>query len=338
MGKNYMMPIYFPFTYVADRVADALAACFGSFAVYQPVSEALSVQMQVWKERGIMAVRVPVTANENELKRAVKRYRIWADLHGQDLSGMTGKLKARMDSMSLLSNFSSSQIVAEIKDNIYDTAYSRTPDPVMAARIFLYLAQEFDRQNHELAQELARYDQEQAELIRRLKIEDDPFASEFVDPPFQFSGAMDDYLIADRLESWTRIFLQDSETSGLLITHSPAVLAYLLDRVSNAVQVMQTEFLTPELATNEELAEWRKRTVSRVNRFIEQKKAGSVVEPIELAETAVAENNNTLTVYQVPDHPPRDLLTRCTRIESSAADQTNFRGEIKNTLVALIRI
>jgi len=33
-----MKPIYFPFTYVADSVAQALAACFGEFIVYQPLT------------------------------------------------------------------------------------------------------------------------------------------------------------------------------------------------------------------------------------------------------------------------------------------------------------
>ncbi len=326
-----MKPIYFPFTCIADRVAAALAACFGSFVIYQPVTEKLPVQMQSWQERGVMEVRVPVTGSEDELKRAIKRYRIWANLRGEDLSGLSVKLKARMDSMSAVSNFSSSQIVTEIKDKVYDTPITPAPDPIMTARIFLYFAQEFDRQNHELARELARYDQEQTELIRQLKIEDDPFAGEFANPPMNLTDSMDDYLIPDRLEAWTRLFLQDAETTGLMVTHSPAALAYLLECASNAVPVMQTGSVTPEMTSNEELADWQEKIISRIDRFVRQKQDGSALAPMQPTESSVSKSNNTLTVYQVPDQTPRELFMRCTRIQSSSSDQAHFSGG-KNTL------
>ena len=333
-----MKPIYFPFTCISDRVAVTLAACFGSFAVYQPVIEKLPVQMQLWQERGVMEVRVPVSGNNDELKQAIKRYRIWANFQGEDLSESSVKLKARMDSMSALSNFKSSQIVAEIKDQINGKPNTRNLEPTLMARIFLYFAQEFDRQNHELTKELARYDQAQTELIRQLKIEDDPLAGEFASPPMHLTESRDDFLIADRLEAWTHLFLQDAEASGLLITHSPAALAYLLDRVSNAVPVMQTGLVEPENTSNQELADWREKMVSRINRFVRQKQDGSALASLHPTESLVSKNNNTLTVYQVPDQTPREVFMRCTRIGSSTADQANFYGEIRNTLVALIRI
>ena len=41
-----MKPIYFPYTYISDPAAEAVAACFGQFIVYRPLSDKLPLSMQ----------------------------------------------------------------------------------------------------------------------------------------------------------------------------------------------------------------------------------------------------------------------------------------------------
>ena len=53
-------PIYFPFTYVPEWVAEALAVCFGRFTVYQPSGRKPPPEMQTWIDANVMEVRVPV--------------------------------------------------------------------------------------------------------------------------------------------------------------------------------------------------------------------------------------------------------------------------------------
>ena len=67
-----MKPIFFPFTYVSDSVAQALTACFGQFIVYQPLAGKIPEQMRPWVEKGILDIRVPVTEDQKELEAAVR--------------------------------------------------------------------------------------------------------------------------------------------------------------------------------------------------------------------------------------------------------------------------
>ena len=126
-----MKPIYFPFTYVSDPVAEAISACFGQFVVYGPVREILPEQMQIWINRGVMDVRVPGPGNDETLKTAVKNYQIWADLHREDSIEKTAYLKTRLNSVPSLSEFSSSEIVADIKGKNHDQPITKLPDPFL---------------------------------------------------------------------------------------------------------------------------------------------------------------------------------------------------------------
>ncbi len=333
-----MKPIYFPFTYVTGHVAEALAACFGQFTIYRPVSENLSEQMQLWINRGVMDVRVPATGNEKELKTAVKNYQAWADLHREGSSEKTAILKARMDSMPFFNKFSSSKIVADIKEKVHGNSTTQIPNPVLAARIFLYFAQEFDRQNHALTCELNRYDQQEAELIRQLKMEDDPVVGELRNAPMQLPDSFADYMISDRLAAWTRIFCQDPEVSGLFVTHSPAILEHLLDRASTACRVMGLESIPLGKEKNGKRESWQERLALNLARLVDHKQTASSDESIEQLDLPAAENTVSLSVYLVPDQTPHEFFTHCAEINWPAAAETWRTGSPKNTLIGLIQV
>jgi hypothetical protein len=332
-----MKPIYFPFTYVSDPVAKALSACFGQFVIYRPVSENLSEQMQLWINRGVMDVRVPVTENENELKTAVKNYQIWADLHRKGLSEKTAILKTRMDSLPFFSEFSFSKIVEDMKEKIHYNSNTQIPDPVLAARIFLYFAQEFDRQNYELSCDLNLYDQQEEELIRQLKMEDDPVVGQFRNAPMTLPNPFADYMISDRLAAWTRIFCQDSEVSGLFVTHSPAILEYLRDRASTVARVMNIESIPLGEENYGERESWQERLALNLVRLVENKQTASSEESIEQLDLPTAENTVSLSIYRVPDQTPHEFFTHCAEINRPAADGADRKSTSNNTLIALVQ-
>ena len=83
-------------------------------------------------------------------------------------------------------------------------------------------------------------------------MEEDSFASGFNKEYSQMPDATGDYLISDRLQAWTRIFLSDTAAGGLLVTHSRAVLEQLLGSTPTAEKVLDFEFLPrPEKVTDE---------------------------------------------------------------------------------------
>jgi len=331
-----MKPIYFPYTYVSDPVAEALTACFGQFIIYRPVGGNISEQMQAWLDRGVMDLRVPVTGDENKLKTAVRDYRIWADLHGGVPNEKPAILNTRMNSLPLFNDISSSKIIEDIKEKIHGHPNTQIPDPVLAARIFLYFAQEFDRQNHELTDALDRYDQQEADLFRRLKMEDDPVAGQFRVTPKQLPDPLSDYMISDRLEAWTRIFDRDPQASNLFVTHSPDVLEHLLVQAPTAARVMHFKSIPLVKWENGKRAVWQENLALNLIRIAEHGSVESPGESMEPVDLPAAEHTVALSVYRVPDQTPWEFFSSCAKINRPAADDADRKSQFKNTLIALI--
>jgi len=333
-----MKPICFPFTYVSDSVAQALTACFGPFIVYQPLAGKIPEQMRPRVEKGIIDVRVPVTEDQTDLEAVVKNLLSWADIHF-DGSGLKPPfLEIWKDAIPLFNASSPSQIVADIKKKDHGKLVFRAPEPLLAARCFLYFAQEFDRQNQEVAQDLKRHRQQEAELIRQLKMEDDSLAAEFQKEEVQIPDDSAGYMVLDRLEAWTRILLEDTDISGIFITHIPAVLKELLDRTPTAEKLLSLESIPICTARTVELTVWRQKLVSNLAHIVEHRWVPTSSRPSDQPGFPAAENTVSLSVYLVPDQIPRDFFSRCAQIEPPDRDASYPWGRFKNTLIGLIEI
>jgi hypothetical protein len=333
-----MIPIYFPFTYISDPVAEAISACFGQFVVYCPLREILPEQMQLWINRGVMDVRVPGPGHDETLKTAVKNYQIWADLHREDSIEKTAYLKTRMNSLPSLSEFSSSEIVADIKGKNHDQPITELPDPFLPARIFLYFAQEFDRQNQELTDGLNHYDQQEADLMRRLKMEDDPLVEELRNTPARQPESLSDYMISDRLEAWARIFCQEPEVSGLFVTHSTAVMEHLLDRNSTAARILHLESIPAGSDQSKEKKAWQKKLTADLARFVGPEQAETVDDWIEPLTLTAFDSTASLSIYRMPDQTPPEFYARLAAMNRPAAGRTGHKSKYDSTLIALVEI
>jgi hypothetical protein len=331
-----MKPIYFPYTYVAGPVAEALNTCFGQFIVYRPFSDKIPDQMQSWIRREVLDVRVPVTENETELKTALKNFQTWAALHLAGPGKKITSLKTHLSSLPFFDELSSAKIVEDIREKILANPASPQPDPVLEARIFLSLAQELDRHNYELANELIRYDRKVADLIRDLKKEEDFIAVEFRNDPIQLSDPFADYMISDRLEAWTRIFLKDPDVSGLFVTHGTAIMEHLLDRSKAAARIMRLESIPMGTGQTDWRESWQKRLVLNFMRLVQDEQEVLSDELIEQPDFPDAENTASLTVYRVPDQRPREFFARCAAINWTDTAEPERNNTINNTLIAVI--
>jgi hypothetical protein len=331
-----MKPICFPSTYVSDSVAQALTACFGQFFVYQPLAGKIPEQMRPWVEKGILDIRVPVTEKQTELEAVVKNYLNWADLYF-DGSGLKPPfLQTWMDTIPFFEASSSSQVMADIKARVHGKSASRSPEPIVAARLFLYLAQEFDRQNQEVARDLKRHRQQEAELIRQLKMEDDSLTAEFQKEAVQIPDDSADYMVLERLEAWTRILVTDTDISGIFITHIPAVLQELLDKTPTAEKLLSIESIPTCTVMTAEPIPWRQKLVSDLAHIVEHKWSPTKDRPFDQPDFPAAANTVSLSVYLVPDQTPRDFFSRCAQIHFPDGDVSHPGGRLKNTLIGLI--
>jgi len=331
-----MKPICFPSTYVSDSVAQALAACFGQFIAYQPLAGKIPEHMRPWVEKGILDIRVPVTADQKELEAALKNYLSWADFH---LAGSGLKppfLQTWKDGIPFFNASAPSQVVADIKEQVHGKPASIAPDPLLEARLFLYFAQEFDRQNQELARDLKRHRQQETELIRQLKMEDDSLTAEFQKEALQIPDDSADYMVLDRLEAWTRILLKDTDISGIFITHIPAVLQELLDKTPTAEKLLHFESIPICTAMSAELAPWRQKLVADLAHIVEHKWTPTAGRPSDQPDFPTAAKTVSLSVYLAPDQMPRDFFSHCAQIQPPDRDVSCPGGSFKNTIIGLI--
>ncbi len=337
-----MKPIYFPFTYVADSVARALAACFGEFIVYQPLTGNMPEHMRPWVEKGIIDVRVPVTNDQTDLEAMMKNYLSWADIHLEGSGLKPQFFKAWRDSAPFFSATSPSQIVADIKKRDHGKSASGAQETLLAARRFLYFAQEFDRQNQEVVQDLKRHQQQETELIRQLKMEDDSLTAEFQKEAAQIPDDSAGYMVSERLEAWTRILLEDADISGIFITHIPAVLQELLDRTPTAEKLLSFESIPTCTAKTTEIDPWRRSLASDLAHIVEHKWAPTTGRPSGRPSgppDVPAEGNTvSLSVYLVPDQMPRVFFPYCAQIGLPDRDVSRPGARFKNTLIGLIEI
>ena len=331
-----MKPICFPSTCIPEFVSQALTACFGQFVVYQPLAGKIPAQMRSWVEKGILEIRIPVTRDQIELESLMKNYLSWANLNFNGSGLKPPLLQTWKDAKPFLEASSSSQVVADIKAQLHGKPASKALDPLLAARLFLYFAQEFDRQNQEVARQLERHRQKEVELIRRLKMEDDYLTAMFPKEDIQKPDDSADYMVLDRLGAWTRILLKDSDVSGIFITHIPAVLQELLDQSPTAEKLLSFESIPTGTATTEKLTPWREQLVSALSHIVEHKWPPTSGRLPDQPSLSAAGKTVSLGVYLVPDKMPRDFFSHCAQIQPPERDVACAAGRFKNTLIGLI--
>ena len=327
-----MKPIYFPFTYISDSVAEAVAACFGQFIVYRPLNDEVPEQMQRRVHQGVLELRVPVTENEQVLTATVKNYLNWANLQLRGSADKTADLKSRMGGLPFFDDFSSSKILADVKAKIQGGSAGKITDPTLTARIFLCLAQEFDRRNQEVANELYRFHRESADLVRQLKMEEDSLADELQTAPLPDLFA--DYMVSDRMKAWTRIYRRDTDASGLFVTHSQTVMAHLLERSPTAVRVMHLESIPLDIGKTTAGESWQQKLASDLVRWAENEQPPPATVGPENIEFPAAETTVSLNAYLVPHQIPGEFFARCAELND--AEHSVQTGKFKHTLIALI--
>ncbi len=331
-----MKPIYFPYTYISNPVAEAMAACFGRFTVYQPLSDNLPLPMQPWVDKGLIDIRIPVKGDTQKLVSVAENFRNWAQLNIGSSSINPASLKTLKASAPPLGTSLSSQIVAEVKKQINRSATDKSSDPVLAARIFLYFAQEFDQQSQELDHVLEEFQKKEQDLIQDLKMEEDALAAEFKKEPGHMPDVNTDYLIAGRLEAWTRILLKDEQPSELFVTHSKAVVEQLLDTAPTAEKILDFEAIPKLTTATIEAALWQEQLMSYLTDIVEKKYTSASGAKTEAFNIPTAKNSVSLKIYLVPNQNCTQFFCRGAGIKGPEPDPACPTAGGRNTLLGLV--
>jgi hypothetical protein len=329
-------PIYFPFTYVPQWVAEAFAYSFKQFWVYQPSAKDLPAEMQTWVGKNAMNVCVPVTAEDKNLAEVVRAFNRYAHLHADGKNFRTVAFWNRDGAVPFFDETSASHIAADLKKDPTQKTGLADSDSLLRARVFLEFAQEFDRQNAEIQQELSITDRHSKDLLKNLSVRTDNAS-----PVTRLTAEINaddpgEYMTQDRLQAWIRLFMEKPVDSGFLVTSSPSIFNDLVGNLTTAEKLLEFETLPANAAHDEATLARRKKFLGQIRNLIESEVAAGedafAHEPRPKNHAAQC----LLTLYRLPGCNPAQLLTPFLTTPHRAANNSRQMPEIKSTLLGLV--
>ncbi|MEJ2099897.1 MAG: hypothetical protein P8X68_07960 [Desulfobacterales bacterium] len=328
-----MKPIYFPYTYVPQWVAQALAACFQHFIVYCPSGTKVPHEMLPWVEANIMEIRMPVKIDDDAIKRVVEDYRSFASLHANSYEMKTSAFSRRQGSVPFFDETAVSQIVSEVKKNFKSQTNNTNLDPLFVEQVFLHFAQEFDRQQDELSQELNFYDQRSQKLIKNLRGSDEidslaigPAVENKVDDPAE-------YMTLDRLQAWVRLFMEDAVDSELFVTSSQSVFNHLIESQPAAEKIIQLTELPAVPPQEGPFITWRDMFLKQIQKLIETEGSDNEHGLEDIPRTEITGIHIALTLYRLPGQSPMDLFAPILGTQSNHIIKFHPSMKSKNALL-----
>jgi hypothetical protein len=306
--------ILFPFTWLPETHLAALLRHFSRPVVLAPSDRGVAPSLTEWDASGRIELRTPIRGDGKRLSDILKDFRHWAEAHrGADLS------LARILEGSI--PFFDDSHVARIRSEIRRGASGSDDaglDRLTRARVFLLMAEHYDRERQELETDLEAFKALETSMLSELRDVDAE-----TDPPAGAArgGAEDPgrFMIEERLRAWAQLYLEDEvgqDAPTVLVTPSRAAVETMLEVVS-------------------EPGEW---TEARISGGIEHTTAAvsalAAGKPVDSAPAAAA-GEPLLFLFRVPEAGPRRLFGRFFGAESTAGGDD---GASRGTLLAWIDI
>lgn len=216
---------FFPFTFIPQKWAQACMDRFGPAVVYQPAEGGLTASMQNLAQEGKVELRCPVKGDDRKLTDLAKQFQSWGQVH----YGTASAIKPHAESGFYNQEFApeiSNEILKGEKKDLPD------PDPMFAARLFLLIAQEYDRQAEELENRLNATQMAAKQMFAKIKGQnsqkDLSGTSEFFTSMSETKRSVSDdpgaYMTEARIRAWMRLAEVDPDLPPLWITSSRAVI------------------------------------------------------------------------------------------------------------------
>ena len=206
-----MTPLYFPHTILNRKEAGELRLFSKPTVIYTPMRAILPESMERWHREGSIVIRQPVTGDETRLKRQIEAYQRWGADHQRKGKLDTALLKLDSEHTPFFDDNATSQIKKEIKsshpnDTGIATAATKSADLArFNARLFLSMAQNFDQQTRELADDLSACDERTRQLLDQLRGDDPSLAADTEPTARHTIDTPESFMIENRVMAWCRL-------------------------------------------------------------------------------------------------------------------------------------
>jgi len=355
-----MTPAFFPFTTITDSQRDALSSCFKQIIVYQASSRAAHESIKQMSRQGSIEMRVPVKQGDDMIEGALKEHLSLGRLHTQ---GALSYLKTQKNPPS----FFDADSTAAIRTNIL--AGTKPSDPkeikdkanenrLFKARLFLCMAQSFDRHHEEMNRELERFAEKEIHfpgMDSNHKRE----ANIGVADTLRLENDYADYMATERLNAWAGLLQQDDHPPGLFVTTSKTLLSYMLEQAPMMEKVMERAFapLAPDDEDIQDIEEtldrlsetdWPEHSGQKNNRQKNndpeknKPEKNRIAAPGAIARPTKKTGRLTLTFYIAPNRSPRQFFSRFSDVPALIRGEDDPKKQtgrpIKNTLIGLMEL
>lgn len=230
MISRNMKTALFPFTYLSHSAFMALKALFGAMTIYHPLPDTVPEAMRKWEADHQLHLCFPASGNESALHRALSDYRRWAESHAP---AQRKFLRFQADQATQSNDTHTFRIRDEIRHRTRGKGSAPAADPLLTARLFLMLAQEYDIQQAEMTNDWAQLQKMENSLFDTLHGDLPPMAAEAGKMPVDI-GAPESVLIAERLGAWSRLMLQDDVPPVMYVTTSREAFEIIADDTPSA--------------------------------------------------------------------------------------------------------
>ena len=246
-----MKTLFFPFTWMPESHLEALLRHFRSPVVLVPVDVGIDPRMARSHEAGRIVLETPFCGDGDRLAGLLKSYQTWAEVHqGGDIAIariMEGGIPFFDDSH-----------VARIRSEIRQ-GRCRTDEPLdrlTRARIFLQMAEQFDRQSLEIETDLDQLQTLEAAMLADLhEGAAGPQASSGVARPR--ADDLGRFMAEERIRAWARLFLASGlqrQPETVFATTSPTVWEAVIDALADGEATITAAVDAPGAEAAEEVA------------------------------------------------------------------------------------
>jgi hypothetical protein len=239
-----MTPVYFPSTWIPEKVRNALFACFKQVTLLQPSQLLAPEPLRSLEKKGRLRICLPdeIAGAESgdELPDLLNAYREWGNLHrGEDRAfhKFAGLLTPAPDDTSI------ARIRSEIRNATNNDAIGRNSDddvgedPLRTARLFLAIAQDFERQDESLSRDFDAIGNMERNLLKELT-PDEPSSMLYSPNRVSPSGTGPVHsMSAHQLAAWRLLYahclecghLTPQEPASLYISNDQEAIRLVLD-------------------------------------------------------------------------------------------------------------
>jgi len=326
-----MKPVYFPFTYINDAAARDLCACFGQVTVYQPGAHEIPENMQRLADEGLLDLKMPVSGDEARLEALIKEYKEWGELHQKS---DTAFLKAIGERVPFFDDTFSTQLASQIR-KIRDENYTKeNPDILFNARLFLYLAQDYDLAQDGINRDLISVYEMEKKFLEGLTYDDEEFFIKKTGSSLQTAEDSGKYKIKERIEAWMYLMLNDMEPPGFFITDCRDAFDFVIEKAGDIKEIIELASV-PVCAQADIMDNWRGLFIEQLEGLIKDDNFAVDEKIHNLPAAKESERKISLKIFKITNKSRSDFINRILEYEFQDVMINNKNKKNKGIFICL---